>query len=91
MRTHSPLPLPLSSRRWYAFSAGVVVGVAAGLTAVGLAVTAQRTRRRTAGAASASPPHAPIVYPPPPETELDEELAQTFPASDPLPYSHRVD
>lgn len=27
----------------------------------------------------------------PEDTELDEELEQTFPASDPLPYSHRVD
>jgi hypothetical protein len=27
----------------------------------------------------------------PEDAELDEELEQTFPASDPLPYSHRVD
>lgn len=27
----------------------------------------------------------------PEDAELDEELKQTFPASDPLPYSHRVD
>ena len=27
----------------------------------------------------------------PEDAELDEELDQTFPASDPLPYSHRVD
>lgn len=25
------------------------------------------------------------------DAELDEELAQTFPASDPLPYSHLID
>jgi uncharacterized membrane-anchored protein YhcB (DUF1043 family) len=25
------------------------------------------------------------------DAELDEELEQTFPASDPLPYSHRID
>jgi hypothetical protein len=25
------------------------------------------------------------------EQELDDELAQTFPASDPLPHSHQVD
>lgn len=25
------------------------------------------------------------------EREIDEELVQTFPASDPLPHSHRVD
>lgn len=27
----------------------------------------------------------------PEDAELDEELEQTFPASDPLPFSHRVD
>jgi hypothetical protein len=28
---------------------------------------------------------------PPSDEELDAELEQTFPASDPLPWTHRVD
>jgi hypothetical protein len=80
----------------------VVVGVATGLLGVGVAVAAERARRRAAGRA-AEPPNfgrgrkglrtdqAPVLYPPPGEAELDEELAQTFPASDPLPYPHRID
>jgi hypothetical protein len=35
------------------------------------------------------------LFPPSPphdmEAQLDEELDQTFPASDPIPYMHRVD
>ncbi|HEX4023289.1 MAG TPA: hypothetical protein VHX52_01085 [Steroidobacteraceae bacterium] len=104
-------PLALPARRWVAFTTGIVVGMATGLVGVGIAVAAERARRRAAGddcgpragreqprARRAQVPQAPVVYPPaaqfepsPSEAELDEELAQTFPASDPLPYSHRVD
>ncbi|MGH8143053.1 MAG: hypothetical protein ACREU2_11115 [Steroidobacteraceae bacterium] len=84
-----------------AFTGGVVVGVATGLVGVGVAVAAERARRRAAGSHSGSPSagnllkgrpdEAPVLYPPTGEAELDEELAQTFPASDPLPHPHHVD
>jgi hypothetical protein len=94
------LPPAVSPRslRWLPFLTGLAAGLAGGLVAVGVAV---RARQRATGSASAglkrqrpssrASEYAPVVYPPPAEAELDEELAQTFPASDPLPYSHRVD
>ncbi len=73
------------SRRWPIFTSGFVVGMAASLIGVGLAVAAERARRRAAQSASEALPSARG------EAGLDEELAQTFPASDPLPHPHRID
>lgn len=91
--------------RWLSFATGLSVGLATGLLGVGLAVAWERARRaQRQGAALAEPlahdlpgSHAPIVHPPArtaatlEQRELDEELAQSFPASDPLPHSHQVD
>jgi hypothetical protein len=81
------------SRRGWGFAAGVLVGLAGAIAGLALAVAAQRRARRP------RKPDAPATLggSEPPENwqaeqdELDEELAQTFPASDPLPQSHRVD
>jgi hypothetical protein len=98
MALAAPSAVPPRSPRWLPFLTGLAAGLAGGLVAVGVAV-AVRARRRAGGVAGAgrqrpvsrASEQAPVVYPPPAEAELDEELAQTFPASDPLPYSHRVD
>jgi hypothetical protein len=78
--------------RWGAFAGGVSVGLITGLAGVGVAVALERARRRNGGSwrqdpASTRPQQARAVQ----EAHLDEELAQTFPASDPLPSSHLVD
>jgi hypothetical protein len=81
----------------WVFCAGLLVGLAAAIGALALAVATERRRRQRATGAGTEPTvaaHTGTV-----ETadwqaesrELDEELAQTFPASDPLPASHRVD
>jgi hypothetical protein len=93
------------ARRWLPFASGLSVGLVSGLVGVGLAVAwerARREQRRRGGLAAASAEgaaecHAPIRHPPTrtaadlEQRELDEELSQTFPASDPLPHSHQVD
>ncbi|HTW73939.1 MAG TPA: hypothetical protein VMD56_03335 [Steroidobacteraceae bacterium] len=61
------------------FATGLSVGLATSLVGLILAVAWERSRRARRVSLAAST-HA-----------LDEELAQTFPASDPLPHSHRVD
>jgi hypothetical protein len=68
------------STRWVPFATGVSVGLVTGLVGVGLAVAWERVRRAHRAAGSESR-----------ESALDEELAQTFPASDPSPHPHRVD
>ncbi len=71
---------PRRSRGGLGFAAGVLVGVIGGIAGIALLVAAERKRRRSTGKDSENI-----------DAELDEELAQTFPASDPLPQSHRVD
>jgi hypothetical protein len=78
------------TRRWPIFTSGFVVGMAAGLIGVGVAVAAERARRRAAQSASEPLPSA-RGEAGLDEAGLDEELAQTFPASDPLPHFHRID
>ena len=82
-------------RRWGSFAAGISVGLATGLVGVGLAVAWERARRaqRQDAALSDSPAMQPAKRTGASlrQSELDEELADTFPASDPLPHSHRVD
>ena len=81
-------------RSGWGFAAGVLVGLTGAIAGLTLAVAARRRARRPSLAQSSSA-HSGSggqsgewqVE----ESELDEELAQTFPASDPLPQSHRVD
>ena len=76
------------------FAAGVAVGLAGVAAGIALAVAAQRRRRRRQAAAGREDTPTPFVTGSAEQAldaELDEELKQTFPASDPLPYSHRVD
>lgn len=82
------------SRSGWGFAAGVLVGLTGAIAGLTLAVAAQRRARQPALADSASTLSASGGHPEEwqtEESELDEELAQTFPASDPLPQSHRVD
>jgi hypothetical protein len=75
------------------------VGLLGGGVGLVLAVARERSRRARSGGRATAHEQAPVVYPPGHgaagtarrEQQLDEELAQTFPASDPLPHSHRVD
>jgi hypothetical protein len=85
---------PLRSRGGWGFTAGVLVGLTGALAGLTLAVAAQRRdRRQSAADTSASPPGnaQQSAEWQAQQNQLDEELAQTFPASDPLPQSHRVD
>ncbi|HEX4051047.1 MAG TPA: hypothetical protein VHY19_09235 [Steroidobacteraceae bacterium] len=85
------------SRGAWGFTAGVLVGLTGAIAGLTLAVAAQRrTRRQSVAAGSGAPSdgaqdsdeqRAEQAE----QNQLDEELAQTFPASDPLPQSHRVD
>lgn len=78
-----------------AFSAGVVIGAAAVLSGVCAAAlvwssgqpSAERSGRLVVNAAKEPSDEARTTAE---ERRIDEELAQTFPASDPLPYSHQV-
>jgi hypothetical protein len=77
---------------WQGFTLGMLVG----LTVAGAAIAALWLTQRSArgskpestdelsdeGVAASTDPSS---------DRLDEELDETFPASDPLPYSHRVD
>ena len=74
------------SNRWLAFTGGLLLGTVAGV--VGLAVAALMARSTRSQSMRVSE-HLAAIHPE--DRDLDEELAQTFPASDPLPYSHRVD
>lgn len=79
-------------RRWGSFAAGVSVGLATGLAGVGLAVAwerARRAQRKDDGLTAVHP--ATRTGASLQQSELDQELADTFPASDPLPHSHQVD
>jgi hypothetical protein len=85
---------PVRSHGGWGFTAGILVGLTGAIAGLTLAVAAQRrTRRQT----MADSPAAPLDSAQESEdwqaqqNQLDEELAQTFPASDPLPQSHRVD
>ncbi|HTT05211.1 MAG TPA: hypothetical protein VMF64_07975 [Steroidobacteraceae bacterium] len=82
------------SRGGWGFAAGVLVGLTGAIAGLTLAVAAQRRARRQTLADSSSTLSGSESEPEEwqtKENELDEELAQTFPASDPLPQSHRVD
>ncbi len=89
-----------NTSRWRSFTAGMAVGMATGLLGVGLAVVAERNRRRSPARMANAPGEMGVGEAIEPATtaasglaeqELDDELAQTFPASDPLPHSHQVD
>ena len=98
----SPPGAGRDSRSGWAFSAGLLVGLVTAIGAMALAVAAERRRRQrdaadreaddavkptlAADSGSATARDWRIE-----DSELDEELAQTFPASDPLPSSHRID
>jgi hypothetical protein len=82
------------SRGSFGFTAGVLVGLTGAIAGLTLAVAAQRRTRRQSmaegpGALSDSAQESDERQAE--QDQLDEELAQTFPASDPLPQSHRVD
>jgi hypothetical protein len=81
---------PARSRIGWGFTAGVLVGLTGAIAGLGLAVAAQRRTRAEKTTKSSDDLHAQDLQARQDE-ELDEELAQTFPASDPLPQSHRVD
>jgi hypothetical protein len=77
------------------FSAGLLVGFAGAIAGLALAVVLERRRRRRQPGAEDSAARVRDAAKADDwqseERELDEELDQTFPASDPLPHSHRVD
>jgi len=73
------------------FAAGVAVGLAGAVAGIALAVATERRRRRLAGSEDSPDAIAAKSAEDALNGELDEELAQTFPASDPLPQSHRFD
>jgi len=76
-------------KRWAPFAAGVLTGLIAGVIGIiAWAATAEPVRHRRGAVCNAPQPRA---YPPLQESELDEELAQSFPASDPGPHPHQVD
>lgn len=96
MKNPDSISAPAPSR-WGPFTTGIALGVAASLLGIGMAVAAQRRRLRKAeaelyesgeGGWSAHPHEHDEAWQ---SERLDEELDQTFPASDPLPHSHRVD
>lgn len=85
---------PARGRGGWGFTTGVLVGLGGAIAGLTLAVAAQRrTRRQTAAGNSAEPADSAQQSAEwqAQQSELDEELDQTFPASDPLPQSHRVD
>lgn len=90
---------PARSRSGWGFTAGVLVGLTGALAGLALAIAAQRRTRggRMTDSSATRPGDAQRSDDLRPQdlqaqqNELDEELAQTFPASDPLPQSHRVD
>ena len=91
---------PARSRSGWGFAAGVLVGLTGAIAGLTLAVAAQRRSRggkvagssaTLSGVAQESDDLQARELQVQQDNELDEELAQTFPASDPLPQSHRVD
>lgn len=80
-----------TGRAGLAFSAGLLVGLAGAIAGLAIAVALERRQRRRAARGSEAAPAGPAADWQTQDHELDEELAQTFPASDPLPHSHRVD
>ena len=91
-------PLHLGGRRTasashggLAFSAGLLVGLAGAIAGLAIAVALERRQRRRTAPLAAAAATAPTDDWQTEDRELDEELDQTFPASDPLPHSHRVD
>jgi hypothetical protein len=84
----------MRSRGGWGFTTGVLVGLTGAIAGLSLAVAAQRRTRRQAIAGSAAVPTEGAQESDKWQAQqkaLDEELDQTFPASDPLPQSHRVD
>ena|SRR6185437_8809409 len=90
------------SRSWLGFALGVAVGLTlSGLVIVGALAEQRRARRvlpwgrhrarRSEHLDQWDSDGMRAARHWPEDAELDEELDQTFPASDPLPYSHRVD
>jgi len=80
------------------FALGIAVGLALSGLVIAGALAEQRRTRRTAPTRGQREPldqwdseQTRAARHWPEDAELDEELEQTFPASDPLPYSHRVD
>jgi len=79
------------------FSAGLLIGFAGAIAGLAVAVALERRRRHRQAAAAAPGSRAEAGAEADDwqseqrQRELDEELNQTFPASDPLPQSHRVD
>jgi hypothetical protein len=85
----------MSSRdsHWQGFTLGMLVGLTIAAAAITAAWFTQRSTRR-GKPGSAQEVSAGDGVPgngAPLSDRLDEELGDTFPASDPLPYSHRVD
>lgn len=65
----------------------MAIGLVTGLAGIGAAVAAQRRRRRSGGTEALPALGEGRID----EAWIDAELAQTFPASDPLPHPHQVD
>ena len=85
-------PSPAPTVHWPAFTLGVVTGLSLAAAALVLAVLAQRANRRSRTTGTRVGAADPISASDQIQSDqLDEELSDTFPASDPLPYSHRVD
>jgi len=91
---------PARSRSGWGFAAGVLVGLTGAIAGLALAVAAQRRSRSEKLSSSSATPSGVTresgdlqaqALRAQQDDELDEELAQTFPASDALPQSHRVD
>jgi len=79
----------------WGFTAGLLIGVAGTIAGLALAIASERRTRRqqTRADASAALPGSAAETDSwrAQQSKLDEDLDQTFPASDPLPQSHRVD
>lgn len=87
-RTQSPAP----RGHWSAFTFGVLTGLTLAAAALVSAVLAQRANRRSGAAETRVAAEDPMSPSDQAQSDnLDQELSETFPASDPLPYSHRVD
>ncbi|HWG75302.1 MAG TPA: hypothetical protein VN660_00740 [Steroidobacteraceae bacterium] len=87
-------PGALRSRGGWGFTSGVLVGLGGAIAGLTLAVAAQRRARRQPmadGSAVSVDSSQGSGDRQAQENALDKELEQTFPASDPLPQSHRVD
>jgi hypothetical protein len=88
--THAQSPAPRV--HWPAFTLGVLTGLTFAAAVLVSAVLAQRANRRSGTTGTRVDTEDPISPSDQVQSDnLDQELSETFPASDPLPYSHRVD